>query len=185
MEAITIAQDEKFLRQKSKKVSFPDTTLTQDIEIVKDYLKTHDNCFAVASIQLGIPKQLIIVKSTSTDCIADEEKDWIIMINPTIISQSGRTEYWEACLSCLSNVGLVKRPYKMCIRYYDVFGNCHKQQFEGFSCTVLSHELDHLLGILHMDRAKKVLQLTKEERIQLRKNNPYKIISKDGKFIYD
>ena len=62
----------------------------------------------------------------------------------------GLTEYWENCASCLDNMGLVVRPYEMDVHYYDVDGNEHEEKFEGFESTVLSHELDHLDGILRM-----------------------------------
>ena len=54
--------------------------------------------------------------------------------------------------------------------------------FEGFESTVLSHEIDHLDGILHVDIAEKVLVMTLEERKEYRKKHNYKIISKTGNY---
>lgn len=54
----------------------------------------------------------------------------------------------------------------------------HEDKFEGFEATVLSHELDHLDGILHMDIAERVLNMPKEKRKEFRKQHPYEIISK-------
>ena len=48
--------------------------------------------------------------------------------------------------------------------------------------TVLCHEIDHLDGILHIDIADEVLEMTKEERIDLRKKEGYTIIRKDGEY---
>ena len=81
-------------------------------------------------------------------------------------------------MSCLDNMGLVVRPYEVVVRYYDINGNEHEEKFEGFESTVLSHELDHLDGILHMDVAKELLVMPKEERKKFRKEHPYKVISK-------
>ena len=58
------------------------------------------------------------------------------------------------------------------------------EKFEGFSSTVISHELDHLDGIFHMDRAKELMQMPASQRIEFRKQHPYKIISKDCDFAY-
>ena len=66
----------------------------------------------------------------------------------------------------------------MVIEYFDIDGVKQTETFEGFESTVLSHELDHLDGILHMDIAEQVLQMTKEERKEFRKTHPYEIISK-------
>ena len=105
-----------------------------------------------------------------------------ILINPTILSREGKTKYWEACLSCLDNMGLVIRPYKMLVQYYDIDGKKHEEIFEGFPATVLSHELDHLDGILHMDIAEKVIILPREKRKEYREAHPYEIISKTGEY---
>ena len=64
----------------------------------------------------------------------------------------------------------------------DVEGNIHNDVFEGFEATVLSHEMDHLDGILHMDVADKVVQMEKEERKKLRQEQGYEIIAKDGDY---
>ncbi len=183
MEAITIADDEKFLRQVSREVRFPDKQLLAEVEVVKDYLRTH-NCFAMASVQLGIPKRIVVIKSTSSDCTPNEEKDWLVLINPEIVNQCGKTEFWEACKSGMTNFGLVERPYSIDLNYFDINAKKHRQTFKGFVCTVISHELDHLEGIFHMDRAKELIQLEESKRIEYRKQHPYKIISTDCHFEY-
>ena len=75
-------------------------------------------------------------------------------------------------------MGLVNRPYQIIIQYFNSNGIEHNEKFEGFEATVLSHELDHLDGILHMDIAEQVLNVPKEKRKEFRKQHPYKIISK-------
>ena len=75
-------------------------------------------------------------------------------------------------------MGLVVRPYEIVVKYSDIDGLEHEEKFEGFETTVLSHELDHLDGILHMDVAEKVIQMSVEERKNFRKEHPYEIISK-------
>ena len=87
-------------------------------------------------------------------------------------------------MSGLENLGLVERPYEIIVRYQNENGDFRTEKFEGFSSTVISHELDHLDGIFHMDRAKKLIQLPKSERPEFRKLNPYRIISKDCIFNY-
>ena len=73
---------------------------------------------------------------------------------------------------------LVTRPYEMVVKYYDINGLEHEEKFEGFETTVLSHELDHLDGILHIDIAEETLELNDEQRKEIRKKYPYEIISK-------
>ena len=148
---------------------------------------------AMAAIQLGIPKRLIYIKNTNldiinklqTNSINDNEKNYNearVLINPIIINREGLTEYWEACASCLDNCGRVLRPYKIDLEYDDINGNKHLEIFEGFESTVLSHEMDHLDGILHIDIAEEVLQMPVEERKKWRQLHGYKIYSKTGDF---
>lgn len=83
------------------------------------------------------------------------------------------------------NMGLVNRPYAMVVKYYNAQGIEHIDTFTGFEATVLSHELDHLDGILHMDIAEEVLVMPKEERKIFRKTHPYEILSKDCEYSED
>ena len=175
----TIENDEKYLRQISKEVSFDDAELKNDIKLLEEFC-INTECFALAAVQIGIPKRIVYLKNTNLDKVGDKEyNESRVLINPTVLSKKGKTKYWEACLSCLNNMGLVVRPYEMDVHYYDIDGKEHEEKFEGFESTVLSHELDHLDGMLHMDIAEEVIQMPAEERKEFRKSHPYEIISKD------
>lgn len=189
----TIENDIDFLRKKSKPVIFPDKTIENDINVLANYFDEDDNLLALASVQLGILKRIIYLKNTNIDLIrrqnkneeTEDDKEYNekrVLINPEVISKEGLTSFWEACASCLDNVGLVFRPYKIRVKYQDIEGIFHEETFEGFESTVLSHELDHLDGILHIDIAKEVLVMTREERKEFRKTHDYEIISKEGDF---
>ena len=193
LKTITIADNEEFLRQVSKPVIFPDNNLKSDIKVLEQYFNQSYITLALAAVQLGIPKRLIYLKNTDLELInrknndqeTDEDRlhnEQRILINPIIVSREGLTDYWEACASCLDNLGHVKRPYKIIIKYQDINGNFHSEVFEGFESTVLSHEMDHLDGILHMDIADEVLVMTREERKEFRKTHGYNIIYKNGNF---
>lgn len=175
----TIENDLEYLRQISKEVSFDDVELRNDIKLLEEFC-INTECFALAAVQIGIPKRIVYLKNTNLDKVGDKEyNESRVLINPTVLSKKGQTKYWEACLSCLDNMGLVVRPYEMDVHYYDADGNEHEEKFEGFESTVLSHELDHLDGILHMDVAEEIIQMPAEERKEFRKLHPYEIISKD------
>lgn len=190
---MTIEDNEEFLRQVSKPVIFPDKELEDNIKLLEQYFTESDTTLALAAVQIGIPKRLIYLKNTDLEVInrknndqeTEEDKqhnEQRILINPVIISREGLTEYWEACASCLDNLGKLKRPYKIVIRYQDINGQYHDEVFEGFESTVLSHEMDHLDGILHMDKAEELLVMTKDERKEFRKTHGYEIISQNGKY---
>lgn len=200
LESITIEKNEEYLRQISKTVDINDPEIHNNIVVLQDYCMQND-VMAMAGVQLGIPKRIVYVKNTNleilnkrlTDKGKEETKDYNeakVLINPEIISKEGLTTFWEACASCswYENgvekwyTGKVKRPYKIRVKYLDLEGNDHENEFEGFEATVLCHEIDHLDGILHKDIADEVLVLTKEERMELRKKEGYIVIKKTGDF---
>lgn len=200
LQSITIEKNERYLRQISKKVNISDPELHNNIVVLQDYCMQND-VMAMAAIQLGIPKRIVYVKNTNLDILnkrltdegKEETKDYNeakVLINPEILSREGITIFWEACASCSWNegkikkwyTGKVKRPYKIKVKYSDLEGIEHEEDFEGFESTVLCHEIDHLDGILHIDIADKVINGTKEERIALRKKEGYTIISKVGDY---
>lgn len=190
LKAITIKDNEEYLRQISKEVSINDPEIYNNLVVLQDYC-TQNDVMAMAAIQLGIPKRIVYLKNTNLEILnkmvtkegKEETRNYNeerILINPRIISKEGLTIYWEACASCIGYVGKVKRPYRIKVKYLDIDGNEHEDYFEGFETTVLCHEIDHLDGILHMDIAEEVLEATKEERIALRKRDGYQILSEDG-----
>lgn len=193
IKSITIAENEPYLRQISIPVDvLNDENLYSDIDVLKQFCKENE-VMAMAAVQLGISKRLVYIKNTNLDIINklqnnsinNDEKNYDearVLINPIIINREGLTEYWEACASCLENCGRVLRPYKIDLEYDDINGNKHLETFKGFESTVLSHEMDHLDGILHIDIAEEVLQMPVEERKKWRQLHGYKIYSKTGDY---
>lgn len=192
IKAITIAEDEAYLRQISTLVDLSDKDLHDDIEKLEEFCKENE-VMAMAAVQLGIPKRIVYLKNTNLDIVnkiqtnntTEEEKKYNearVLINPIIKSREGLTDYWEACASCLDNLGHVRRPYRIVVEYTDINGNKHTDIFEGFESTVLQHEMDHLEGILHMDIADELLQMSVEERKKFRQAHPYNIVTKKGKY---
>lgn len=192
IKAITIKDNEKYLRQISKPVDLNDNNLYSDIAVLEEFCKEND-VLAMAAVQLGIPKRIIYLKNTDLDIINKIQKDAAtgnekkhnearILINPVIIKKIGLTDYWESCASCLNFMGFVKRPYKILVEYFDIDGKKCKKYFEGFETTVLSHEMDHLDGILHMDIAEEIVEMPQEERKIFRQSHPYHILAKEGDY---
>ena len=193
LKSITIADNEKYLRQISAPVDIKnDLELKNNISILEQFCKENE-VMAMAAVQLGIPKRLVYLKNTNLDIInkmqsnstTDAEENYNearVLINPVIIKREGLTDYWEACASCLNNCGRVLRPYIIDVEYYDISGNKHKDTFKGFESTVLSHEMDHLDGILHIDVAEELYQFTVEERKAWRQTHGYNIYYENGDY---
>ena len=192
-ERITILDNEVYLRQISKEVDFNDKSYLDDIAKLKEFCQ-NDGMFALAPVQIGIPKRIIYIRNTTSDGDKNFTKGYDeskIYINPTIISRKGLTKFLEGCASCPATtsseftaheellVAVVERPYSIEIEYYDIDGNKKMETIEGFEVTVFSHEYDHLNGILHIDRTSDVWKMNLKERNEYRQKHPYKIISKE------
>ena len=176
-----IDKDLEFLRQVSQEVNFKED-LTSEIEDLEKYVLETQG-FAVAAIQLGYKNRVVYVRcSDYTKYDEEGHNEAEVLINPVITNKEGLTTYWEACLSCMDNTAIVCRPYKIQLSYYDINGNKKDKTIEGFPATVLSHEYDHLDGILHMDKALEVLLMNKDERKDFRKTYGYEVYEQKGKF---
>lgn len=103
------------------------------------------NGVGLAAPQIGVIKRIVVVD--------DYDGNKFALINPKIISTEGDQESREGCLSLPGYCGYVKRPEKIKIEALDEEGNEIEIEASGMLAIILSHELDHLDGILYKDRA--------------------------------
>ena len=180
----TIKNDEAFLRQVSTAVDFTIDDYKGYIEALKEYCQ-NNAVYALAPVQIGIPKRIIYLRNTTSDMNKNMDSNYneeTVLINPVIVSTCGHTRFLERCASCLDYVGTVDRPYAVEVLYYTIDGKEVHDTFEGFKATVFSHEYDHLNGILHIDRASYVCEMSLEETKLYREQHPYEILSKDCQY---
>lgn len=181
---ITIQDNEQYLRQISKEIDFKNDNYKEWIKELKEYCE-NNAVYALAPIQIGIPKRMIYLRNTTSDMTKNLDANYnenIIIINPIIIKAQGHTRFPERCESCLDNVAIIDRPYKVEIEYQDIDGKKVHDTFEGFKATVFCHEYDHLNGILHIDLSKDIKHLSLEETKKYRDEHPYEILSKDEEY---
>lgn len=125
----TIENDIEFLRQKSQEVDFENDNYLDWISQIKYYCQ-HNSCYALAPVQIGIPKRLIYLRNTSPDMGNNENSTYDeeqILINPVILSEKGLTRFLEGCESCMNLVGTVDRPYAVEVLYFDKSGGNTKK----------------------------------------------------------
>ena len=192
LKRITIEDNEEYLRQVSLNVNFNNNEYKNEIDILRKYC-LNSELYALAPIQIGIPKRIIFIRNTSSDMSNNINKNYneeILYINPKIKNMYGHTKFLEGCGSCkYSNgkyvVGVVDRPYKIEVEYFDINGNKKNKTIEGFESTIFCHEYDHLNGILHMDRITEISLMTLDQMKNYRLANPYLVINYDKEFTYE
>ena len=83
-----------------------------------------------------------------------------VFVNPIMtVLDATEQEYWEGCLSVPDLRGLVPRPRRVRVDYIGLEGDARSMTAEGFTATVLQHELDHLDGVLFVDRVRDTTKL--------------------------
>jgi len=118
-------------------------------QLLDDMLETmyHEGGIGLAAVQIGILKRILVMD------IGEDEPDPIEIINPQIIHSEGIQTGREGCLSIPDVSGRVDRPMITVIRAQDRHGKEFELCAEGRLAVVLNHELDHLDGILYIDKA--------------------------------
>lgn len=108
----------------------------------------------LAAPQIGVSKRMIVVE--------DPEKNPIVLINPEIVKLEGDKETAEeGCLSVPGVWGEVERRVSMTVRGYNLEGKSVAYLVEGFTARAFQHEIDHLDGIVFLDRAATVYKRKK------------------------
>jgi len=146
------------LRQKSTKVGIIDDEILKNIEDMRklslDWEKDHpyELSAAMAAPQMGINKRIIIVRDDMED---KKNATFTALINPEVIKTEGKIiKDYEGCLSVPEIYALVERPSKVKIKAKLENGAEVRIKAEDDLARVLLHEIDHLDGILFIDRAK-------------------------------
>lgn len=108
----------------------------------------------IAAPQVYISKRVIIVASRSNPRYPDApEMDAVVMVNPEILEQSEVTVLGEeGCLSVPNERGQVTRAETIKVQYFTLQGELVETIFHGFPARIVQHEIDHLNGILFVDR---------------------------------
>ena len=131
------------LRQKCDPVEIFDEKLWKLLDDMRDTVKKEQGA-GLAAPQVGVLRRVVVV---------DVEEGYFEFINPVILSQKGEQTGWEGCLSVVGKSGIVSRPMKVKLAYQDRNGEKHLLQAKGFFARAICHELDHLDGILYIDKA--------------------------------
>lgn len=144
--AIRIVREDgdEILRKKSREVEVVDDKIRQILDDMVETLHTY-NGVGLAGPQIGILKRLVIIDLY-------DDKGPIKLVNPKIIKQKGEQEVEEGCLSFPNQYAKIIRPKEIVIEALNENGEKIKIKGEGLLAQAISHELDHLEGILFVDK---------------------------------
>ncbi len=131
-----IMKDEQFLSIPSKKATRKDIQVGQDL---LDTLHAHAHeCVGMATNMIGVSKCIIVVHTPIQD---------LVMYNPVIVSQKGKYETEEGCLSLIGQ-RKTTRYETITVEYQDARFKRQKKTFSDFTAQIIQHEIDHTKGIV-------------------------------------
>jgi len=117
--------------------------LHQKIDVISNTLRKHGGGAALAAPQISLLKRIIVI---------DYLGEYYELVNPEIVEKSGEQLDFEGCLSLPGFWGKVNRYKEMEVRYQDRFGEFHTIEVNDQMARCFQHEIDHLKGILYIDR---------------------------------
>ena len=131
-----ICRDETFLAQRAERAGL------EDLETARDLLDTlaayKESCVGMAANMIGVNKRIIVF---------DNEGEYMVMLNPVIVKQSGPYETEEGCLS-LTGRRKTKRFQTIKVQWQNEKLQTRLKTFTGWTAEIIQHEIDHCDGIL-------------------------------------
>ncbi|MGM0500102.1 MAG: peptide deformylase [Bacillota bacterium] len=136
------------LRIKAKKIEEVTKKTNDLIDNMFETMYAEDG-IGLAAPQIGISKRIAVVD------IREDNK--IVLINPEIIAEEGKAIMEEGCLSIPGETGDVIRSQNIKVKSLDRKGNEIEFEAEGYEARAIQHEIDHLNGILFIDKVVKMV----------------------------
>ncbi|MEW6067262.1 MAG: peptide deformylase [Nitrospirota bacterium] len=138
---------EKILKEKAASIENIDGYLQHLIDNMIETMHFAKG-IGLAANQVGIPKRLCVI-DTSQD---GDSKSLIVLINPVILEKEGFVESEEGCLSIPGYMASVRRAEKVFVKGISRDGKPLETEGTGLLARVFQHEIDHLDGVLFIDR---------------------------------
>lgn len=163
MKALPIVQfGDPVLRRKTKPLTAAQIRSAAVQKLIPQMFYTMRNIgVGLAAPQIGLSLRLAVIEVKPLAHRADVESfPKTVVINPEILSYSKkRKPMWEGCLSLKHVAAEAVRSESVTVRYLDQHGKPHTKKFSGFVAQVFQHEIDHLNGVLYVDRIKDIKTL--------------------------
>jgi peptide deformylase len=119
----------------------------------------------LAANQMGIDLNIFVAEVRKTELFPNrDESPLFVMVNARIVDRSSEVlNDFEGCFSVPGYVGEVPRHERISLTYQDLEGGQHNEEFAGYIARVFQHEIDHLNGIIYLDRMPSLTSLATRE----------------------
>jgi len=159
---ILYLENETALREKSKPVRNVNRRIRELVQDLKETLTDHPDGIGLAAPQINVHTRVVVVRLGSE---RDDAGNWsepgppMALINPEVIEATKEQKGFDGCLSFPGLYAETVRPHHLRVAGLDEAGNPFDRVFEGFDAVVVHHEIDHLDGVLFIDRVESIEHL--------------------------
>lgn len=140
------------LKKICRRVEKIDNDIHSLIQDLLDTMRAGPGSVGVAAPQIGVTLRVCVVDVSASRHGKDNNHGELRMINPEIIERSGVGVMREGCMSVPDYTGDVERATAITVRFTEPGGNEHVIDASGFEAIAIQHEMDHLDGVLFLDR---------------------------------
>lgn len=159
-EILVYNKHEAALRKKSEPVMAVNRQIKKLIQDLRDTLLDRPDGVGLAAPQIGVHSRVVLVQLGTRDDGEDIKlPPPIALINPEIVEEGDEQKDFDGCLSLPGLFADTMRPHRLGVKGLDEWGKPFDHVFEGFDAVVVHHEIDHLEGILFVDRVASIKDL--------------------------
>ena len=136
------------LRTKAQPVNRIDKAVLNAIDALEALMRHQRHGIGIAAPQIGISRQIALVDVSARM----KGADLLILINPVILKAWDARPSREGCMSLPDYTAVIKRYERVLVRWLDQKGKRQQKLCEGIEAVCVQHEIDHLNGMLYIDR---------------------------------
>lgn len=129
-----------------------DQSIVELVQDLVDTMQAGPGSVGVAASQIGVTLRVCVVDVSKNRLGKENNHGLLCMINPEIIARSGLAVMREGCMSVPDYTGDVDRSTEITVRFSELDGSQREINASGFEAVALQHEMDHLDGMLFLDR---------------------------------
>ena len=135
------------LRQRAAEITAFDDELRSLVADMRETMQAYRGVGRAAN-QVGVAQRVAVVDVPSDDV----QRAAFTLVNPEVISRNGSESGEEGCLSIPGMYEDVTRSFRIMVRAHDEHGQAYELEAEGYLARAIQHEIDHLDGVLFVDR---------------------------------
>ena len=147
-----VTYPDPILKQVCPPVQAIDVEIRQLVEDLVDTMHAGPGSVGVAAPQVGVARRVCVIDVSKNRHGKENNHGLLLMINPEILAKSGAAVMREGCMSVPDYTGDVERATELTLRFTEPDGGVREFEASGFEAVAIQHEMDHLDGLLFLDR---------------------------------